>query len=132
MSKSYGNLIGLFEEEKALKKKVMGIATDSTPVADPKPTENSTILAFYKLVASPAEFDAMVEDFRRGGIGYGDFKKRLLEKLWAFFSEAREKRQEIVSRPGFVEDVLRAGAEKARAVARRTLDRVRHAVGLGT
>lgn len=131
MSKSYGNIVGLFEDEKALKKKIMGIATDSTPVPDPKPTENSTILAFYKLVASPGDYDAMVQDFHRGGIGYGDFKKRLLERTWSFFAEAREKRAEIVAKKGYVEDVLHAGAAKARAVARKTLDRVRHAVGLG-
>jgi tryptophanyl-tRNA synthetase len=131
MSKSYGNSVGLFEEEKALKKLIMGITTDSTPVADPKPTEGSTILAFYKLVATPEEHAAMVEDFRRGGLGYGDFKKRLLERLWAFFAEAREKRAEILAKPGYVEDVLQEGAARARAVARKTLDRVRHAVGLG-
>jgi tryptophanyl-tRNA synthetase len=73
----------------------------------------------------------MVEDFRRGGLGYGDFKKRLLERLWAFFAEAREKRAEILAKPDYVEDVLQDGAQKARAVARKTLDRVRHAVGLG-
>jgi tryptophanyl-tRNA synthetase len=131
MSKSYGNSVGLFDEEKALKKKIMGITTDSTPVESPKPTENSTILTFYKLVATPEEYQAMEEDFRRGGIGYGEFKKRLLERIWTFFAPAREKRAEIVSKKNYVEDVLQAGAARARAVARRTLDRVRHAVGLG-
>ena len=131
MSKSYGNSVGLFEEEKALRKKIMGIQTDSTPVESPKPTEGSTILAFYKLVATPAEYDAMVADFQKGGIGYGDFKKRLFEKLWTFFAEAREKRAEILSKKTYVEGVLQAGAAKARTVARETLDRVRHAVGLG-
>jgi tryptophanyl-tRNA synthetase len=131
MSKSYGNSVGLFEEEKVLKKKIMGITTDSTPVEAPKPTENSTILTFYKLVATPEEYAAMVQDFEKGGIGYGDFKKRLFEKLWAFFAEAREKRAEILAKKNYVEDVLQAGASKARLVARKTLDRVRHAVGLG-
>lgn len=131
MSKSYNNYVGLFEEEKPLKKKIMGITTDSSPVEAPKPTENSTILAFYKLVATPDEYNTMEEDFRRGGIGYGEFKKRLLQKTWEFFAEAREKRAEIVSKKGYVEDVLQAGAAKARAVARKTIDRVRHAVGLG-
>jgi tryptophanyl-tRNA synthetase len=131
MSKSYGNSVGLFEEEKALRKKIMGITTDSTPVEAPKPTENSTILTFYKLVATPGEYDAMAQDFGRGGIGYGEFKKRLFEKLWAFFAEAREKRAEILAKESYVEDVLQAGATRARAVARKTLERVRHAVGLG-
>jgi tryptophanyl-tRNA synthetase len=131
MSKSYGNSVGLFEEEKALKKKIMGITTDSTPVEAPKPTENSTILTFYKLVATPEEYAAMVQDFEKGGIGYGEFKKRLFEKLWTFFAEARDKRAGILAKKNYVEDVLQAGASKARLVARKTLDRVRHAVGLG-
>ncbi len=131
MSKSYGNSVGLFEEEKALKKKIMGIQTDSTPVESPKPTENSIILAFYKLVATPDEYNTMVADFGKGGIGYGDFKKRVLSKTWDFFAEAREKRAEILTRKNYVEDVLQAGADRARAVARKTLDRVRQAVGLG-
>ncbi len=131
MSKSYNNYVGLFEDEKPLKKKIMGIATDSTPVEAPKPTENSTILAFYKLVATPDEYCTMEEDFRKGGLGYGEFKKRLLQKTWEFFAEAREKRAEIVAKKGYVEDVLQAGAAKARTVARKTIDRVRHAVGLG-
>jgi tryptophanyl-tRNA synthetase len=131
MSKSYGNSVGLFEEEKALRKKIMGITTDSTPVEAPKPTEGSTILDFYKLVATPEEYDLMVQDFGRGGTGYGDFKKRLFEKLWAFFAEARERRAEILAKKNYVEDVLQAGASRARVVARKTLDRVRHAVGLG-
>lgn len=130
MSKSYGNIVGLFEDEKPLKKKIMGIPTDSTPVESPKPTEGSTILQFYKLFASPDDYAAMEADFRKGGIGYGDFKKRLLEKTWAYFAEAREKRAEIVVKKGYVEDVLQAGAAKARAVARKTMDRVREAVGL--
>ncbi len=130
MSKSYGNTISLFEDEKALKKKIMGIATDSTPVESPKPTENSTILSLYRLFASDAEFAAMTDDFQRGGTGYGDFKKRLLEKTWTFFAEAREKREKIVADKNYVDDVLQAGAAKARAVARKTMERVRAAVGL--
>lgn len=130
MSKSYGNTIALFEEEKALKKKIMGIPTDSTPVESPKPIENSTILSLYRLFASDAEYAVMVADFQKGGIGYGDFKKRLLEKTWTFFSEAREKREKIVADKNYVDDVLQAGAAKARAVARKTMERVRAAVGL--
>ncbi len=131
MSKSYGNTIGLFEEEKVLKKAIMGIQTDSTPVEAPKPTEDSTILMLYKLVASPREYAEMEDDFRKGGIGYGEFKKCLLAKIWAFFAEARAKRATIVADKNYVDDVLTAGAAKARAVAQRTLARVRNAVGLG-
>jgi tryptophanyl-tRNA synthetase len=130
MSKSYGNTIALFEEEKALKKKIMGIPTDSTPVESPKSTENSAILNLYRLFATDEEYNTMVADFQRGGTGYGDFKKRLLAKTWDYFAAAREKRAEIVANKGYVEDVLAAGAAKARAVARQTMDRVRTAVGL--
>ena len=131
MSKSYDNTIGLFEEPGKLKKKIMRIETDSTPVEDPKPTEGSTILAFYKLVASEADYQTMVADFQKGGCGYGDFKKRLLEAVTHYFAPMRARREEIVADPKFVDEVLAQGAEKARSVARKTLDRVRDAVGLG-
>ncbi len=131
MSKSYDNTIQLFEEPGALKKKVMGIKTDSTPVEEPKPTEDSSILALYKLVASEADYNTMVGDFQRGGVGYGDLKKRLLQGISDHFAPFREKRAEIVADPGYVDKVLAEGAEKARVVARKTLSRVRDAVGLG-
>jgi tryptophanyl-tRNA synthetase len=131
MSKSYDNTIQLFEEPGALKKKIMRIVMDSTPLEDPKPIENNSVLALYKLVASPADYQTMVDDHLRGGIGYGDFKKRLLEAMLAHFAPFRERRAEIVADPAYVNRVLAEGAEKARAIARKTLDRVRAAVGLG-
>ena len=131
MSKSYDNTIQLFEEPAALKKKIMGIKTDSTPVEAPKSTEDSSILALYKLVASTADYDTMIADFQRGGIGYGDFKKRLLVAVTEHFAPFRERRAEIVADPKYVDRVLAEGAEKARTVARKTLNRVRDAVGLG-
>ena len=115
MSKSYDNTIQLFEEPSALKKKIMGIPTDSTPVEAPKPTEGSTILALYKLVASATDYEAMLGDFQRGGVGYGEFKKRLLATVTDYFAPMRE---------------LEEGAAKARVMARGTLGRVRDAVGL--
>lgn len=131
MSKSYGNTIELFEEPAKLKKKIMGIPTDSTPVESPKPTEGSSILALYQLVATPADYETMIADFQRGGIGYGEFKKRLLQAMTEHFAPYRERRAEIVANPSYVDHVLAEGAEKARAVARQTLRRVRDAVGLG-
>lgn len=130
MSKSYGNTIALFEEEKSLKKKIMGIPTDSTPVESPKPIENSNILSLYRLFATDEEYNTMVADFQRGGTGYGEFKKRLLEKTWNYFAAARAKRAEIVADKDYVDNVLREGAAKARAVATQTIARVRAAVGL--
>ena len=131
MSKSYDNTIQLFEEPAVLKKKIMGIKTDSTPVESPKPVEGSSILALYKLVASEADYAAMVADHERGGVGYGDFKKRLLQGVTDYFAPFRERRAQIVADPAYVDRVLAEGAEKARVVARKTLARVRDAVGLG-
>jgi tryptophanyl-tRNA synthetase len=131
MSKSYDNTIQLFEEPAALKKKIMGIKTDSTPVESPKATEGNSILALYKLVAPQPDYDTMVADFQRGGIGYGDFKKRLLQAVSDHFVPFRERRLEIIADPKYVDRVLAEGAEKARAVARKTVARVRDAVGLG-
>ena len=132
MSKSYDNTIQLFEEPAALKKKIMGIKTDSTPVEAPKPIEGSSILALYKLVASEADYAAMVADHERGGVGYGDFKKRLLQGVTEYFAPFRERRAQLVADPDYVERVLAEGAAKARIVARKTLARVRNAVGLGS
>ena len=131
MSKSYDNTIQLFEEPSKLKKKIMGIKTDSTPVEEPKAIEGSSILALYKLVASEADYQTMVDDHLRGGVGYGDFKKRLLQGVTDYFAPFREKRAEMVANPRYVDQVLAEGAEKARLVARKTLARVRDAVGLG-
>ncbi len=130
MSKSYDNTIELFEEEKALRKKIMGIVTDSTPVEAPKDPATSAIVALYRLFAAEAEVAQMEADFRAGGIGYGDFKKRLFGAMWEFFAPLRVRRKELEADPDFVARVLKDGAERARAVARGTMDRVRRAIGL--
>ncbi len=130
MSKSYGNTLPIFGEEKPLKKTIMKILTDSTPVEEPKPTADSTILALYKLFASEADYQTMVADHERGGIGYGDFKKRLAEAYWDFFAPMRARRAEILADPGYVDKVLADGAARAREEANKVLTRVRKAVGL--
>lgn len=130
MSKSYDNTIELFEDEKVLRKKIMRIITDSTPVEDAKDPENSYIVMLYKLVASPGELGEMEDAFRRGGQGYGHFKKQLLEKILEHFSSMRSKRAELEQDGAFVEGVLHQGALRARTVARKTLDKIRKAVGL--
>lgn len=130
MSKSYGNTIEIFEEERSLKKKIMGIPTDSTPVESPKATDGSTILALYQLVASAGDCGTMRADFERGGVGYGDFKKRLLGAVWEYFAPMRARRTELLADPGYVDKVLAEGAEKANAIADSVLSRVRSAVGL--
>ena len=130
MSKSYGNTLDLFGDEKTLRKRVMSVVTDSTPLEDPKPVENSNILSLYRLVAPPEEVDRMEADFRAGGIGYGDFKKRLHGAIGDYFAPMRERHAELAARPGYVEDVLEHGARRAREVAGGVMERVRTAVGL--
>lgn len=130
MSKSYDNTIALFEDEKALKKKIMRITTDSTPMEDPKDPDDSYIVMLYKLIASADEVQEMEDAFRRGGEGYGHFKKQLLEKLLEHFAPLRVRRAELVQDPDFVEDVLQNGAKQARLTAQETLHRIRKAVGL--
>ncbi|MCX8494978.1 MAG: tryptophan--tRNA ligase [Akkermansiaceae bacterium] len=130
MSKSYQNTLPIFGDEKPLKKLIMKIPTDSTPVEEPKATDGSTILALYQLFASEADYAVMVADHERGGVGYGDFKKRLADAYWDFFGPMRERRAEILVDPGYVDEVLAAGALRAREEADKVLRRVRQAVGL--
>jgi tryptophanyl-tRNA synthetase len=130
MSKSYGNTLPIFGEEKPLRKAIMRIVTDSTPVEVPKPTDNSIILALYKLFASEADYESMVADHQLGGVGYGDFKKRLADAYWEFFAPMRQRRAEILADSGYVDRVLADGAARAREEASKVLGRVRRAVGL--
>ncbi len=130
MSKSYNNTIEIFAPENVLKKKVMGIKTDSTPVEAPKPTEDSAILGLYRLVASAADFQAMEADFLQGGVGYGDLKKRLFAGIWEYFAPQRTRREEILANPGYVDRILSEGAQKALAESEIVMKRVRKAVGL--
>lgn len=130
MSKSYENTIPLFPEESVLRKKVMGIKTDSTPVEEAKDTATSTVLTLYRLVAPAEDVAAMESSFLAGGTGYGTYKKQLLEALMDYFAPMRARRAELVADPGFVEEVLEAGARRARLAAEGVMDRVRCAVGL--
>jgi tryptophanyl-tRNA synthetase len=131
MSKSYHNTLPIFGDEKPSKKLVMkNIVTDSTPLEEPKPVENSTILALYKLFASQADYQTMVNDHLSGGFGYGHFKTRLADAYWDYFAAMRVRRAEILADPGYVDAVLARGAERAREEATKVLDRVRRAVGL--
>lgn len=130
MSKSYGNTIGMFEDEAPLRKKIMSLKTDSTPVDQPKSTENSTILGLYKLVASPADYQQMENDFRNGGVGYGDFKKRLFGAVWEYFAPMRERRKTLLADPAYVAGVLQRGQEKANTIAAGVMSRVRNAIGI--
>jgi tryptophanyl-tRNA synthetase len=140
MSKSYGNTIEIFAEGKALKNAVMGIVTDSTPVDAPKNPDTCNAFALYKLFATQSELAEMADLYRnpmkgadtRGGrpFGYGDAKTMLLNKIDHYFAPARERRKLLERNPGYVEEVLVAGAKRARAVAQVTLQLVRQVVGI--
>ena len=130
MSKSYHNTLPIFDEEKPSKKLIMRIQTDSTPVEEPKAVEGSLLLPLYRLFAADADYQQMVAQHEAGGVGYGDFKKRLAEAYWDFFADMRARRAELAADPGYIDAILAKGAEKARATANVTLDRVRKAVGL--
>jgi tryptophanyl-tRNA synthetase len=130
MSKSYGNTIDIFAEGKALSSAVMRIVTDSTPVEAPKDPEKDNIFALYRLLATPEETAALAARYRSGGLGYGDAKKLLIEKIDRQFGKAREERKRLAADPAIVDGVLARGAERAGAVARETMREVREATGL--
>ena len=130
MSKSYGNTIEIFGDEKTVRKRIMSIVTDSTPLEAPKDPETSLIFALYRLFATDAEREEMAARFRAGGMGYGEAKKRLFDAYWAHFEPFRRRRAELAADPGEVERILKRGAERARAEAQRTLQRVRSLVGV--
>ncbi len=130
MSKSYGNAIDLFGDPKETRARIMRIVSDSKPLEAPKDPDTCNIFALYKLFASPAERETMAARYRAGNFGYGTAKKALAEAFEAAFAPLRQKRAELAAKPDYVEDVLRQGAGRARAEARKTLDAARAAVGL--
>ena len=130
MSKSYGNNIDIFGNEKETRKRVMSIVTDSTPIEVPKDPERSTIVQLYALFASKGELANMKVQFNKGGTGYGDFKKELFEKLWEYFAPMRKRREEILSDKSYIDSVLARGAKRANEIADQVMERVRRAVGL--
>ena len=130
MSKSYNNTIQLFEDLKSIKKKIMGIVTDSTPMEEPKEPEGNSIYELYKLFATAEETAQMAANFRGGNYGYGHAKKALFEIYQRTFAPFRERREQLVRDPDYVEDVLKAGAARARAEAAKTMEKVRVATGL--
>jgi tryptophanyl-tRNA synthetase len=131
MSKSYDNTLEIFGDEKATKKKVMSIVTDSQPVEAPKKDLDKNIpLQLYRLVASPEKARELEAKLAKGGYGYGEAKKELFAALMDYFAPYRQKRAELVKHLDDVHEVLRKGAERANAVASETMAKVRKAVGL--
>ena len=131
MSKSYGNTIEIFGEEKATRKKIMGITMDSRTPAEPKPDADKNLAVQLLKLVAPAGVGAEIEErLRAGGFGYGDLKKALFEHYWNHFAAARQRRAEFAANPDYVNGVLADGAAKARAIARPILKRARQACGL--
>ncbi len=130
MSKSYNNTINIFEEESTLKKKVMRIITDSTPVEAPKNPDTCNLFALYKLFASPDKTEELKERYRKGGTGYGEVKKELFGLIWEYFAPFRDRRKQLQNNKADIASILKKGAEKTRPIAQETLQRVKQAVGL--
>ncbi|MEJ2648532.1 MAG: tryptophan--tRNA ligase [Sedimentisphaerales bacterium] len=130
MSKSYDNTIEIFEPVSSVKKKVMKIVTDSTPVEAPKDPEKCNVFALLRLVASPDELAHWDGRYREGGMGYGEVKKRLAELLIEYFEPYRQKRADLENNKDQVKEMLEKGAQRAKAVASQTLAKARKAVGL--
>ena len=131
MSKSYGNTIEIFGDEKSLRKKIMGIVMDSRTPQEPKPdADRNLAIQLLKLVAPQAVASGLESSLRAGGLGYGDLKKALFEHYWSYFAAARKRRAELVTDAGYVEQVLQDGAERARDMADTVLKRARKACGL--
>jgi tryptophanyl-tRNA synthetase len=130
MSKSYNNHIELFAPEKETKARIMRVVTDSTPLEQPKDPDKCNVFALYRLFATEAQVAEMAAKYRAGGFGYGEAKKALFAIFWEVFAPFRQRRAELAGDLGHVESVLRHGAERARAEARKTLNAARAAMGL--
>ena len=130
MSKSYGNTISMFASKKEVKKSIMGIVTDSTPVEDPKDT-TATVFQLWSLFAGAEEKQDLFARAQAGGVGYGDVKKDLLSRVMKYFEPMRMRREALAARPDEVEDILADGAARARALAAPVLGACRAAAGLG-
>jgi len=130
MSKSYGNTIDIFEDEAELKKKVMSVVTDSRGVQEVKDPDNDNLYALLSLFMTEDERQELRGRYLAPGLKYSDVKKDLARRIWEFFAPYREKRAALVSRPDDIRDILKMGAEKTRAEAKKTLDLVRQKVGL--
>lgn len=129
MSKSYGNTIDIFADETTVKKQIMGIVTDSTPLEKPKNPDKCHIFAIYKLLATPEETKDLSAKYKKGGFGYGDAKKLLLAKFLEYFGPARKKFTELLPQKDLVGKALEDGAQKAAKVANLTLSKAKQNIG---
>jgi len=130
MSKSYNNTLEIFEEPKALRKKIMRITTDSRPMEDPKEPEGDHLFQLFSLVAKDEAREEMASLYRRGGFGYGEVKKALADAADEYFAEARARREELVAKPDRITEILGDGASQARVKAAEVLQRAQSACGI--
>jgi len=130
MSKTYKNTIDIFCEKKAMKKQVMSIVTDSSPVEAPKDPDTCNLFAIASLFLADSERQELARQYRAGGLKYGEVKKDLVERIWSFFSSFRQQREDLLSDRERLGKILSDGAEKARAVAVETMQEVRTRTGL--
>lgn len=129
MSKSYGNVIEIFADEKKIKKQVMRILTDSKPLESPKDPENCNVYYLYSLFATEDEKLNLAYKYRKGNFGYGEAKKMLLDKIFDYFNPYREKRIELENNLDYIYKVLKEGALKARVESKKVMKKVRKQVG---
>jgi tryptophanyl-tRNA synthetase len=130
MSKSYNNVLELFEPANQLRKKIMRITTDSRPMEDPKEPNDDHLFQLYRLFATDAEREEMAAIYRRGNFGYGQVKKALADAADRYFAEARSHREALAADPAKVKEILRDGAARAREAAGAVLLRAQRACGL--
>jgi len=129
MSKSYGNTIEIFADEATLKKQVMSIVTDSTPLEESKDPATCNVVKIYKLLATKEETKELETKYKKGGFGYGDSKKLLLSKILEYFKDARAEYQKIYPKKDYVYGILEEGAKKAKIVAEKTLTEAKKRIG---
>ena len=131
MSKSRGNFINIFLPDKKLRKQVMSIETDSTPLEAPKDWANCNVFALYKTLANSDQLTQMINNYENGNYGYGHAKQELYELIIAEFAEARTKFDYLMQNKTEIDEALKQGALKAQLVANATLSRVRKSLGYG-
>jgi tryptophanyl-tRNA synthetase len=130
MSKSYGNTIDIFSPKNELKKRMMSVVTDSTPVEEPKNPDKCNLFALYSLFLDPEGREELRQRYLAPGLKYGEVKKELVEVIWNFFEPYREKREELLAHRDYVYDIMKMGAQKARGIAVEYLAKARQNVGL--
>jgi tryptophanyl-tRNA synthetase len=130
MSKSYNNVIPLFGTDEEIKKAVMGIVTDSKAPEEKKVAEENNVYKIFKLVATPEEREVMRSGFEKGGLGYGEAKKMLLEKIYTYFAPMRKLYDKYQANPKKVYNILARGEKKMRKLAEKKMETVRKLTGL--